>query len=70
MQDTVSAVDATLCPLCGEANRFALEMQRETGREQPPCWCTKIDFTAELLGQLPAHAQNLSCICAACAEKA
>jgi hypothetical protein len=69
MQASAAAIDATLCPLCGAANRCALEVERETGREQPPCWCTKVDFTAELLGQLPAEALNLSCICAACAEK-
>jgi hypothetical protein len=62
--------DPTLCPLCGQSNRCAMEMQRATGQEQPPCWCTQVDFAAEVLARVPAEAQRLSCICAACARHA
>ena len=67
---TVTAIpNATRCPLCGKANLCALEIERETGVEQPPCWCTQMDFTAELLAEVPAEAENLACICAACARR-
>ena len=56
----------SLCPLCGQPNRCAMEVQKETGEQQPPCWCTQVDFTADLLASLPKEAQGLACICAAC----
>lgn len=55
------------CPLCGEPNRCAMEQQRLTGQPQPPCWCTQVDFSAELLARVPAEAARKACICAACA---
>ncbi|MBC5764082.1 cysteine-rich CWC family protein [Ramlibacter albus] len=63
------AVDASLCPLCGEPNRCAMEVEKETGVKQPPCWCTQADFTADLLARVPVEKQRLACICAACAAK-
>jgi hypothetical protein len=45
-----------------------MEIERETGVKQGPCWCTQADFRDELLAQVPAQAQSLSCICAACAR--
>lgn len=65
-----SATDATTCPLCGAANRCAMELARETGLPQPPCWCTGMRFDAELLARVPAMAKDLACICAACAASA
>ncbi|MBI5275039.1 MAG: cysteine-rich CWC family protein [Burkholderiales bacterium] len=59
-------MDPALCPLCGQANRCAMETERETGVKQPPCWCTQVDFSAELLASLPPDAKGLACICAAC----
>jgi len=59
-------MQAQLCPLCGQPNRCAMEVQRETGVPQPPCWCTQVDFSQELLAQLPPAAQGTACICAAC----
>lgn len=61
--------NATRCPLCGKANLCALEIERETGAKQPPCWCTQMDFNAELLAEVPAEAENLACICAECARR-
>lgn len=64
-----SPVQPQLCPLCGQANRCAMEVQRETGVPQGDCWCTQVDFSAELLARVPPAAQRLACICAACAAK-
>jgi hypothetical protein len=44
-----------------------MEVQRETGMAQPPCWCTGVTFDAELLARVPADAQQRACICQACA---
>jgi len=45
-----------------------MERQRATGQPQEPCWCTRIDFSPELLAQVPAQARRQACICAACAS--
>jgi hypothetical protein len=63
------AVDATRCPLCGQSNRCAMEVEKATGAPQPPCWCTQVDFTSELLAQVPAAAREAACICEACATR-
>lgn len=64
------AVDPSRCPLCGEPNRCAMEVERETGQKQPPCWCTQVDFSEDLLARVPTEAKRQACICRACAEKA
>ncbi|WP_332826737.1 cysteine-rich CWC family protein [Ramlibacter sp.] len=61
--------DPVLCPLCGQPNRCAMEVQRATGAAQPPCWCTQVKFPADLLARVPAQAQRIACICAACARE-
>ena len=58
------------CPLCGQGNRCAMETQRVTGIQRPPCWCTQATFTAELLARIPPPARGLACVCAACAAEA
>jgi hypothetical protein len=65
-----SPPDPVLCPLCGQANRCAIELERATGEPQPPCWCTQADFAADLLARVPPEAQRKSCICPACARAA
>jgi hypothetical protein len=45
-----------------------MEVERATGQAQPPCWCTQVDFSAELLASVPADQQRLACICAVCAR--
>lgn len=65
---TPSTPDPALCPLCGQPNRCAMELARETGVQQGPCWCTQVDFDAGLLARVPQPAQRLACICAACAS--
>jgi hypothetical protein len=54
--------------MCGQANRCAMEIERETGVKQGPCWCTNVDFGADLLARVPPEAQRQACICAACAR--
>jgi hypothetical protein len=34
-----------------------------------PCWCTLVEFGADLLKQVPEAARNKACICAACVAK-
>jgi len=65
-------VDASRCPLCGEANRCALEVERETGCKQPPCWCmaAEFSFSPESLAKVPEEKRGLACICARCAALA
>jgi hypothetical protein len=62
-------VSAVRCPLCGQPNRCAMEVQRETGQQQPPCWCTQVDFSPRLLAAVPAQAKGQACICEACAKR-
>lgn len=57
-----------VCPLCGQPNQCALEIERSTGQKQDSCWCAQATFSAELLSRLPAHAVNRACICARCAS--
>jgi hypothetical protein len=51
-------------------NRCAMEVERETGRAQPPCWCMQADFSEDLLARVPAEKRRLACICARCAALA
>ena len=61
-------LDATRCPLCGEVNRCAMEVERETGVKQLPCWCTQVDFSRELLECVPLALRGKACICEVCAR--
>jgi hypothetical protein len=60
--------DRAKCPLCGQANGCAMEAPGGRTGAQPPCWCTTVDFSAELLEQLPPQARGRACICRACAQ--
>ena len=60
--------DPTVCPLCGQSNQCAGQVERTTGVKQPPCWCTQSSFGAELLARVPESARRMACICAACAQ--
>lgn len=64
------AVNPGLCPLCGQVNQCAMEVERATGVKQPPCWCTEASFDAALLAGIPAQARDIACICPACAQAA
>jgi hypothetical protein len=58
--------DPNLCPLCGQANECAMEIERTTGVLQPPCWCSQVKFEAALLSRIPEHVRGKSCVCPAC----
>ena len=62
--------DPSCCPLCGEANRCAMEIERDSGVVQAPCWCLSASFTAALHAQIPADARGLACLCARCVAAA
>ncbi|MEP6721321.1 MAG: cysteine-rich CWC family protein [Variovorax sp.] len=62
--------DPSRCPLCGAANGCAMEIERETGMAQPPCWCMSANFTDALRARVPADARGLACICANCVAAA
>lgn len=62
--------DPARCPLCGAANRCAMEAERETGQPQPPCWCTQVAFDRAVLARIPPKARGLACVCQACASAA
>jgi len=46
-----------------------MEIARATGEPPEACWCTQLDFGAELLASVPAAARKLACICEACARR-
>ncbi len=54
------------CPLCGQANQCAIEIERATGVAQPPCWCAQTVFSADLLNKIPEPARGVACLCPAC----
>ncbi|PUE45685.1 hypothetical protein B9Z47_15510 [Limnohabitans sp. 2KL-1] len=65
-----SAVDPCRCPLCGQSNACAMALASATIKAEaasaPPCWCTRVQFSADLLQQVPEEARHKACICAAC----
>jgi len=63
-------VNPCLCPLCGQENRCAMEIERTTGVKQDACWCTTARFTQELLAKIPSQAAGKACICAKCVQEA
>ena len=66
---TEPVTDPSRCPLCGGDNRCAMEVERETGVPQGPCWCVNASFPKELLARLPPDAEGKACICAACVAR-
>ena len=61
-------IDPTICPVCGQPNQCAMEIQKASGLAQQVCWCTHVDFSRELLARIPPELQGMSCICARCAQ--
>lgn len=64
---TANPFDPMRCPLCGQPNQCANEVARATGIGQGPCWCTRVDFSEELLQKVPDAAKRKACICHNCA---
>ncbi len=62
--------DPSLCPLCGQTNQCAMEIEKSTQVKQGPCWCTAVTFDAALLERIPEASRGLACVCPACANKA
>lgn len=62
------AMDAGRCPICGGHNGCAMVRERETGRPQPPCWCTQATFSVAVLERVPPLARGRACVCAQCAR--
>ncbi|PUE51917.1 cysteine-rich CWC family protein [Limnohabitans parvus] len=60
------ALDPCRCPLCGQPNACAMAMPQACDAASGPCWCTRVQFSADLLKQVPEAARNKACICAAC----
>ncbi len=59
---------AELCPLCGQPNLCAMEVEKATGVAQPPCWCTQAGFSADLLNLVPEASRGVACVCATCVK--
>jgi hypothetical protein len=64
-----AALDPTRCPLCGEPNQCAMEIERASGEKQPPCWCMAAGFDSAVLDRIPAPARGLACVCARCGRR-
>jgi hypothetical protein len=45
-----------------------MEIERETGVRQGPCWCMQVDFGADLLARIPEPSRDRACVCASCAR--
>ena len=66
---TTLTPDPDLCPVCGQPNSCAMAAQDTSSalENAPPCWCTRVHFSAGLLQQVPEAAKNKACICQRCA---
>lgn len=66
MPATPPVKDPSCCPLCGDDNRCAMELERATGQPQTPCWCVAEAFPSELLARLPDAERRQACVCSRC----
>ena len=64
--NTSLANEACRCPLCERPNHCAME-QPQAGQNEP-CWCTREQFGAALLQQVPEALRGKACICQACVQ--
>ena len=67
MTQPLTTLDPCRCPLCGQPNACAMATPGLVA--SGPCWCTLVQFSADLLKQVPEAARNQACICAACVAK-
>jgi hypothetical protein len=70
MTHTPDPTEPHRCPLCGQPNQCAMEIERQTGIKQPPCWCTAEKIPQALLTRIAAADVNRACVCAACIQAA
>ena len=68
MKSESNLVNPCLCPLCGQENRCAMEIEQATGEKQAACWCTSAHFSQALLAKIPANARGTACVCATWAK--
>ena len=66
---TQPALDPCRCPLGGQPNACAMTTPNTGAAASSPCWCTLVQFSADLLKQVPEAVRNKACICAACVAK-
>ena len=52
-------VNSLTCPLCNGVNACGIE-------DASGCWCMAVDLSTQILGQIPAELNNVSCICQSC----
>ena len=61
------SIDPCRCPLCGQPNHCAMEQPGAVGMQEP-CWCTRAQFSVQLLQQVPEPLKGKACICQACVQ--
>jgi len=61
--------ESSFCTTRREPNKYAQKVTKATGKPPEACWCMPVTFSAELLAQVPAEAQNKACVCAKCAAE-
>lgn len=70
MTHTAAATAPHRCPLCGQPNQCAMELERQTGVKQPPCWCSSEMIPQKLLDRIAPADVNRACVCASCIRAA
>lgn len=68
MTPTIHATEPHRCPLCGQPNQCAMEIERQSGIKQEPCWCSTEKISQAVLDQIPATDLGRACVCAACVK--
>ena len=58
-----AALDASRCPLCGQANTCAVT----AGLPPADCWCMDTPIAPQALAAIPAAQRRLACVCPRCA---
>jgi len=66
MPSDVTAIDTSICALCGGPNHCA--MAGCATIPNAPCWCKTEQFPQELLDQVPEGRKNRACICRKCLQ--
>lgn len=70
MTDTPPPTEPDRCPLCGQPNQCAMEIERRTGIQQAACWCAAEKIPQALLDRIDAADVGLACVCATCVQAA
>jgi Cysteine-rich CWC len=54
-----------ICPICGQPNDCVLARLESLAE---PCWCAKIEVSADAISKIPEEMRGKSCICHNCAS--